>query len=79
MQAAISGPQEYSDGKKITERPPHKRTQHEDRSTDKENPLSNLCSASEAFSLMPNGVQLYYWLPTRCFIDLWNMSWNMRR
>jgi hypothetical protein len=67
MQAAISGPQEYGDGKKITERPPHKRTQHEDRSTDKENPLSKLCSASEAFSLMPNGIQPVLLAPDEMF------------
>ena len=67
MQAAISGPQEYRDGKKITERPPHKRTQHEDRSTDKENPVSSLCSASEAFSLMPNGVRPVLLAPDEVF------------
>jgi hypothetical protein len=68
MQAAISGPQEYSNGKKITERPPHKRTQHEETPTRK-NPLSNLCSASEAFSLMPNGVQPVLLAADEDFID----------
>jgi hypothetical protein len=54
MQAAISGPQEYSDGKKITERRPHKRTSKKHQQ-----------SKIGFLTFVPCFV-----LPTRCFTGL---------